>query len=245
MDERSTPPEDVPVAVVSGSSGALGGGIARALVDGGYRVVGLDRSARQAGDSLHASYALDVVDEVACRRVFEEIARAVGPPRVLVCAAGVIERGSAAATSLDSWNRVLQTNLTGTFVVAREFNRVRVASGASVVSIGSMRGEHSSPGAVAYAVSKAGIHHLTRLLSREWGPTGCRVNAVAPAAVAGNGQAAEITSSPGYLDAKRASIPVGRLGTSQDVANAVLYLCSDRASFVNGTVLAVDGGEYA
>jgi NAD(P)-dependent dehydrogenase (short-subunit alcohol dehydrogenase family) len=234
------------VAVVTGTAGALGRAIAEGLRAEGHLVVGLDRADHDiSAQTLTASYELDICDEQECARAFDDIVRTVGPPTVLVNVAAVIARAGASGATVDSWNQVLGVNLTGTFIVSREFNRVRGDASASIVNISSMRGIHSSPGAIAYSVSKAGLNHLTRLLAREWGPTGCRVNAVAPATVAGDGQAAQVTASPSYVEQKLSAIPLGRLGTADDVVGAVRFLASAESSFVNGAIVPVDGGEYA
>ncbi|MGI8709507.1 MAG: SDR family NAD(P)-dependent oxidoreductase [Acidimicrobiales bacterium] len=232
-----------PLAVITGSGGALGSDICAALRSNGYRVAGLDLLAGEA--SVDAAYLVDVRAEEECHAAFAAVAEGHGKPRVLVNAAGVTARGQAQELSVQRWREVLDINLTGTFIVSQAFDRIRTATGACIVNISSIRGIHSQGGSVAYSVSKAGVLHLTKVLAREWGPRGCRVNAVAPSVLPDRGQAVDLTSDSDYVELKTSRIPLGHLACADDVVAAVSYLISPKAGFINGVVLPVDGGEVA
>ena len=136
---------------------------------------------------------------------------------------------------------MVEVNLTGTFVVARAAARVMLrGDGGAIVSIGSMNGVAPGPGAGAYGATKAALHLLTQQMALEWAPT-VRVNAVAPGLVDA-GMATPIYRDPGSRAAREARIPLGRLGTAEDVAAAALWLVGDESSYVTGQTLLVDGG---
>jgi len=193
-----------------------------------------------AGEVGGIAVAGDVADPEQAKALVERVESELGDIDALVNNAGLTRDTLIARMSDEDWDAVLDTNLRGTFhmcrAVARKMLRRRAGS---IVNLTSVVGLHGNAGQVNYAASKAGIVGLTKSLAKELGNRGVRANAIAP----------------GYIDTELTGVlpdevrnlilgntPLGRLGTPEDVAGAVRFLCSDEAGFVTGEVLLVDGG---
>lgn len=236
--------------IVTGAGQGLGHAIAAAASDEGWTVGVLDRAAAAAtavASTLPGAVPLvaDVTDVESIESALDAFADAttVPAPDGLVCNAGIVRFGPLLDHDVAEWRRVVDVNLTGTFVTATAVARRMIAAerAGSIVTITSMNGVAPGPNAGAYGAAKAGAARLTQQMALEWGPTGIRVNAVAPGLIdAGMSQAI-------YADAeirrrRSAAVPLGRLGTGADVAAAVMFLLSDASTYITGTELLVDGG---
>jgi 3-oxoacyl-[acyl-carrier protein] reductase len=237
-------------ALVTGASQGIGETIARRLAAAGAAVLVAARNEEKAA-SVAASIAeaggtaeavrLDVADPASVSEVFRGIAERHGKLDVLVNNAGITDDGLLLRMSKESWDRVLATDLTGVFLVTQEAVKLmmkkRVAG--RIVTVGSVVGLMGNAGQANYAAAKAGVVGFTLSLAREIGSRGITVNAVAPGYI-------ETPMTAALSDEQRkalaSKIVLGRLGTGDDVAGAVLYLASDLASYVTGTVLNVSGG---
>lgn len=240
------------VALVTGGSQGIGEAIARRLASAGAHVLVAARtepkaaavaeSIRSGGASAEA-VALDVAEPASVAAVFKAIAERHGRLDVAVNNAGVTEDGLLLRMSKDAWDRVVATDLTGVFLVSQEAVKLmmkkRVAG--RVVNVTSVVGLMGNAGQTNYAAAKAGVVGFTMALAREIGSRGITVNAVAPGYVE---TAMTDRLSPEQRKALEDKIVLGRLGTGDDVAAAVLYLASDEASYVTGTCLNVSGGLF-
>ncbi|WP_326837565.1 SDR family oxidoreductase [Amycolatopsis rhabdoformis] len=186
----------------------------------------------------------DVTDEAAVAALARTVVAEFGRVDILVNNAGApigTDRRPVVGLDLASWNRVLQTNLTGTFLVSREIGRLMVerGEGGCIVNMSSVAGKLLPPNSAAYAASKAGVQALTACMAQEVGGANVRVNALCPGYV-------ETVRLDGVADdawaAMLASIPLGRAGSPADIASAVLFLCSDQGAWVTGQAWNVDGG---
>jgi len=237
--------------VVTGAGRGLGAAIAQACAGAGWIVGVLDRDGSAAEEvALHiggAAVALvaDTCAEAEVDRALDTFAAATGcaAPHGLVANAGIVRFGPLATVDLVDWRAVVDVNLTGTFVTCRAAARRMMTAGVagSLVTVTSMNGVAPGPNAGAYGATKAAVALLTKQMAIEWGPNGIRSNAVAPGLIDAG------MSEPIYADAdirrQRAErVPLGRLGTARDVADAILFLLSDGAGYINGTELVVDGG---
>ena len=188
----------------------------------------------------------DLVDAEASERGVASVVDELGRLDIAVCNAGAIMRAPALELSLEDWQRVLDVNLTGAFVVSRAAARIFVEQGGGgrIVHIASMMSFHAGINTAAYAASKGGVAQLTKAQANEWAPLGIRVNAVAPGWVETDLTAALRQDERRFAEIS-SRIPVGRWATGEDVANAVAFLSSPESDYVNGVVLPVDGGWLA
>jgi 3-oxoacyl-[acyl-carrier protein] reductase len=229
------------LALVTGASRGIGRAIAAELARAGAHVVVGYRSGAEEAEALAKEIGgravqADVSEPEQAARLVEE----TGDLDILVNNAGLTRDGLIARMSDEDWRTVLDTNLGGVFHTCRAASRgmMRRRSG-SIVNLSSVVGIHGNPGQTNYAASKAGIIGFTKSLARELASRGVRANAVAPGYI----QTALTEVLPEEVQqAILANTPLGRLGTPEDVAGAVRFLCSDEASFVTGEVLLVDGG---
>jgi 3-oxoacyl-[acyl-carrier protein] reductase len=233
------------VALVTGGSRGIGAAISRELGSAGARVAVNYRSGKEAAEEIASevggiALAANVGDPAEAKDLIERVESELGEVDVLVNNAGITRDTLIARMSDEEWEEVIETNLRGTFntcrAVARKMLRRRAGA---IVNMTSVVGIHGNPGQANYAASKAGIIGLTKALARELGSRGVRVNAVAPGYIA-----TELTDvlSEEIRGAILGNTPMGRLGSPEDVAAAVRFLCSDEAAFITGDVLLVDGG---
>jgi NAD(P)-dependent dehydrogenase (short-subunit alcohol dehydrogenase family) len=239
------------VAVVTGGASGIGAATARAMVAEGARVVVAD-VADEAGAALVAELgeeraryvATDVADENRVRALFDAAEQWAGTPDVVFNNAGIGHMAPSHEYATADWQRVLDINLTGVFLVAREaVGRMQERGLAgSLINCGSILGHMGQRQTAAYTAAKGGVVNLTRTLGLEYGPDNIRVNAVCPGYI-------ETPLLDGLDDETRRELTerhaMGRMGQPEEVANAVVFLASAEASFVTGTSLMVDGGYTA
>jgi NAD(P)-dependent dehydrogenase (short-subunit alcohol dehydrogenase family) len=234
------------VAVVTGAARGIGLATAQLFAERGYDVALLDIDAAtlaQAARTLPRALAVecDVADPAQVRSAVEKIEARFHRVDALVNNAGIAVFKPLLDTTFEEWSRVLAVNLSGPFLCAQACAPLMLRNGGgAIVNITSISGLRASTLRVAYGTSKAALDHLTRQQAAELGHRGIRVNAVAPGpvdtAMAKQVHTADIRAD--YHDA----IPLNRYGSEREIAEAVLFLCSDAASYVNGQTLAVDGG---
>ena len=222
-------------AFVSGGASGIGAGIAAALGEAGASVIVGDLLPSSAEAAEMRSVRLDVADAESVAAAFAGLDRL----DILVNAAGIIRR--AAEYDLDIFRQVLDVNLTGTMRLCTAARPLLARGGGAIVNIASMLSFFGGGLAPAYSASKGAVAQLTKSLAIGWAADGIRVNAVAPGWIATN------LTQPLQDDAARAAAivartPLGRWGRPEDVAGAVVFLCSDAAAFITGVVLPVDGG---
>ena len=237
------------VAVVTGAARGIGLAIARrflgeqwgvALLDiDGETLAGAEKSLADPDRVL--AIVCDVAEPEQIDAAVERVAARFGRIDALVNNAGIAVFKPLLQTSFDEWARVLAVNLSGPFICTQACAPHMLKNGGgSVVNIGSISGLRASALRVAYGTSKAGLAHLTKQQAAELGNLGIRVNAVAPGPV--DTAMAKQVHTPDIRSAYHDAIPLNRYGTEAEIAEAVWFLCSDAASYVNGQTLAVDGG---
>ena len=228
---------DGTLAVVLGGASGIGAATAARLRSDGAEVVVADRT------PLDGATVVDVTDESAVVALFADLERA---PGVVVNCAGVNGHyGPLAGLSLSDWQATIDVNLTGSFLCTREAAKAMSESGGSIVNVSSGAGMRGFANLPDYVASKHGVIGLTRAAALEYARAGIRVNAVAPGTV-------RTPMLEGFVGGDEASLagmakitPAGRLGTPDEIAAAIVWLSSPDAAFMNGAVIAVDGGVSA
>ncbi|HJQ86673.1 MAG TPA: 3-oxoacyl-[acyl-carrier-protein] reductase [Propionibacteriaceae bacterium] len=226
------------VVLVTGGSKGIGHGIAVRLAQAGHRVAATYRS----GDVPQGVVGVqcDVTDPGQVEAAFAQVESAIGTVEVLVANAGITRDTLLMRMSDEDWDQVIATNLTGAFRVARRAARPMIRGRfGRIVFISSVVGQMGSAGQVNYAASKSGLVGMARSLARELGSRGVTANVVAPGFVE-----TDMTAELGEDLVKKYAeqIPLGRLGSVNDIAGTVEFLASDAAGYITGAVIPVDGG---
>jgi len=240
------------VAIVTGASRGIGVGIATELARAGYDVALWARDAESITElaaTLTRNHGLrslavecDVRDEASVVAATDAVVAALGVPTALVNNAAVSRRHRLEDLSTEDWDDVIGTNLRGPFLCTRTVGRHMLAAGrGAIVNVASVAASVPQPFFGAYSPGKAGLVALTTQTAVEWGGRGVRCNAISPGFVP-TAASATVYADPDLRAQRQAMVPVGRLGTPEDMGRAVVFLVSDQASYVNGVNLFVDGG---
>lgn len=239
-------------ALVTGCKRGMGRAMAVALAEAGADIVGVSATLEPSGSAVEGEitalgrafrgYACDFADRPALYAFIEQVQRDVERIDILVNNAGTTVRARAEDYADEDWDRVVEVNLNAQFILAREFGRGMLDRGyGKVVFTASLLSFQGGILVPAYAASKAGVAQLAKALANEWAGRGVNVNAIAPGYIATDlteALQADASRNQQILD----RIPAGRWGRPEDMMGAVVYLCSDAAGYVHGTILPVDGG---
>jgi NAD(P)-dependent dehydrogenase (short-subunit alcohol dehydrogenase family) len=240
-------------AVVTGASSGIGAATAALLLQSGASVAligrrepALKETVERAGGSGRAFLvSADISDDEQARRSIERAAEHLGDFDLLVNAAGAIQLGGLEATSLEQWDRMMNINLRSVFHLIKLAAPYLERSRGNIVNVSSVNGLRSFAGVLAYCVSKAGVDHLTRCAALDLAPKGIRVNAVNPGVVVTGLHRSGGMSEEGYaafLEHSKSTHPLGRVGRADEIAELILFLASDKASWITGATISIDGG---
>lgn len=242
------------LVLVTGAGRGLGAAIARGMAEAGAAVILADLNAEgitAEADALRAeghdarAEVLDVTDRAATAALAERILARDGGLDVLVNNAGVAGRASFDDPAVtEVWDRVIGVNLEGTFNTSQAFVPALIARKGNVVHLSSVAGFVAGGSTAGYVVSKGAVRSLTQVMARDLAPHGVRVNAVAPGIMMSEMAVAQL-NRPGGADWFMNRVMLGRIGETREIVDPVLFLASDMASFITGTVLPVDGGFLA
>ncbi len=240
--------DGVKVALVTGASRGIGRSIAAKLVEHGYFVVGTattQAGADEIGESLGdagAGRRLDVQDDVSVDALFTGLKDAPGMPLVLVNNAGITRDNLMLRMSVDEWTAVVDTNVNGLYRVTKPVLRGMLrARWGRIVNVSSVVARMGSPGQSNYVASKSAVEGFTRSLAQEVASRSITINAVAPGFVATD-MTAKLTEE--QIQQMLSRVPLGRMGSAEDIAEAVAFLVSDKAGYITGETIHVNGGLY-
>ncbi|MDA0186231.1 MAG: SDR family NAD(P)-dependent oxidoreductase [Proteobacteria bacterium] len=230
-------------ALVTGAARGIGLATTRLFLEQGWRVVMVDRDADALAEAAGQAQAQAICADIS---IPDDVARIVteagldGGLHALVNNAGVADFGPIEETGFDRWRRVMETNLDGVFLMTQALTPALRAGQGAIVNIASISGLRASTLRVAYGTSKAAVIQLTRQQAVELGEHGIRANCVCPGPV--RTKLAMAVHSQEIIDAYHDAIPLNRYGSEREIAEAITFLCSERASYITGQTLAVDGG---
>ena len=235
------------VAVVTGGTRGIGAAIAKALKDTGRIVAATYHGNEEAAHKFMAEtgiacFKFDVSNEAAVETGIKQIADTLGPVEILINNAGITRDGFLHKMSLEAWQSVIDTNLTSCFLMSRAvIGGMRERNWGRIVNISSINGQKGQLGQTNYSAAKAGMIGFTKALAQENANKGITVNAIAPGYIATDMVAA---MDKAVLDKITAQIPAGRLGTPEEIASCVKFLTADEASWMTGSTLTINGGQY-
>lgn len=244
------------VAIVTGAGRGIGAAIARGLAKEGAHVVLVSRTRSQLEEQVlqiteHGVRALaaeaDVAVEADVKRVVQETVDNFGTVDILVNAAGISMVAQSDELSLENWDKCLDINLTGTFLMCREVGRVMIAQGrgGKIVNITSLVAHTGIQQRAAYAASKGGVKQLTQTLAAEWGRYKINVNNISPGYIITEMVQKLIDKGIHQPEKMARRTPLGRMGQPEDLVGPAIFLCSPLSDFVTGHTLVVDGGWLA
>ncbi|MFD8099302.1 SDR family NAD(P)-dependent oxidoreductase [Nocardia fluminea] len=241
------------VAVVTGGASGMGLSICVAFAESGHRVAVLDvdgAAAQRVAEQLRATgatamaCAVDVTDRDAVREAMGKVRAEFGAIEILVTSAGSVDFAPFTAITPQAWNRVIDVNLNGVFHCAQAVVPDMVTAGwGRIVTISSSSAQRGSPGMVHYTASKGAVLAMTKALAREYAAAGITVNTIPPSGI--DTPMSRQSQAAGHLPQSAVmakAIPVGHLGTGEDIAAACVFLCSEQAGYITGQVLGVNGG---
>jgi acetoacetyl-CoA reductase len=235
------------IALITGGTRGIGAAISRTLKDAGYAVAAVYQGNYKAAETFHQQtgisvYKWDVSDFKACDHGIRQITKDLGPIDILVNNAGITHDGALHKMAYKQWEDVLHTNLTSCFNMCRHvIEPMRERAFGRIINISSINGQKGQFGQTNYSAAKAGIVGFTKALAQESAAKGITVNAIAPGYI--NTEMVQKIPEP-ILTNITSQIPLGRLGTPEEVAHAVLFLASDAAGFMTGATLTLNGGQY-
>lgn len=252
--ESSEPPTPVfpdlegAVAVVTGAAQGMGAAFVEALVHARAKVTAIDLQAG-ALEGLASGFAgqvepavVDMSNAAAVGSLAHEVVERDGRIDVWINNAAVFPGKPATDITHEEWSHTMSVNLDGVFHGAQAAGRQMISQGSgSIINMGSVAAFKARPSRSHYGASKAAVEHLTRCLAAEWGPHGVRVNAISPGFI-DTAMTDFLRTDPEAMQAAMATVPLRRIGRRHEVANVALFLASSASSFVNGHVMAVDGG---
>jgi len=254
MTDSST----TPVAVITGSARGIGKGCALQLAKDGYAIVIADvrgEAAKETADEFSslgfraAHSATDVTNPADCTAMIENAVNLFGGVDVLVNSAGISRPEPSLDVLPETWRRLVDIQMNGVFFCSQAAGRQMVKQGRDrggcIVNISSINAEAAFPMRAAYSCAKAGVNMMTKTLAIEWAEHNIRVNAVGPSHTETEMTVENIKRGVVNVDVLKKRIPLGRLAKVEDVANAVSFMCSEKASFITGQTLYVDGGYLA
>jgi len=236
------------VAIVTGGTRGIGEAISKGLKEAGYTVAATyggndEAAAKFNADTGVAVYKWDVGDPKACADGIAQVEKDLGPIGVLVNNAGITRDGMFHRMSAEQWSAVIRTNLDSLFNMTRPvIDGMRARGFGRIISISSINGQKGQIGQVNYSTAKAGVIGFTKALAQENANKGITVNVIAPGYIATE----MVKAVPEEVLKTKIlpQIPVGRLGEAEEIAAAVVYLAGDRAGFITGSTLSVNGGQH-
>jgi 3-oxoacyl-[acyl-carrier protein] reductase len=242
-----------PIALVTGAAGAIGLAVCEQLLTDGYTVMALDlRASTPAATKTHPCLhwlSCDMSDKAAVEAIVREVETTYGPVKALVNIAGVVSKGSALSLDEEELDRVIRINVKGTLFACQIVGqRMMEHRSGAIVNMGSAVGKNGgnprpwldrreldAAANIAYGMSKAAVHAMTLFLAKELAAYGVRVNAVAPGPIATG-------MTTAFPDSLKSLVPLGRMGRPEEVAGVVGFLLSEKASFISGEIIDVNGG---
>lgn len=241
-------------ALITGASSGIGQQTAIKLADEGAKVAiiarrkdlveSLAKQIESAGGTA-LPLAIDITHEEAVNRCISEVIKTFGQLDILINAAGILQMGNIENTSLEMWDQTMNINLRGLFNLMHLATPHLIESKGSIVNVSSVNGQRSFPNVLAYNVSKAGVDQLTRCAALELASKGVRVNAVCPGVTITNlhkeGGMDKDTYTK-FLEHSKTTHPLGRVGTSEEAADLILFLASERTGWITGETILFDGG---
>jgi glucose 1-dehydrogenase len=239
------------ICVVTGAGSGIGRAVATACAEAGGLVAVLDiqqQNAEATADAIKAqgqnaiAVHCDMSSEDSIESAAQHVEKTLGSVDVLINNAAVFQTGPIETFSLADWNRMLSVNLTGYFLSCRRFVVPMLAAGkGTIVNIGSLSAESVVPNMGPYSAAKAAVVAMTRQMAIEWGARGVRCNVLHPGMIETPATAAAYVDPASRL-AREKAVPLGRIGRPSDIADAAVFLASERSAYVHGAELMVDGG---